>query len=62
MYSWEILNLLSNANYSIDSNTYLYILKTSPQIRSVSYDAFSDYFEIIDDNCIKFRFKVYKGE
>lgn len=63
MYSWEISQTLLENNYNIDSETYLHILKTSPQIRSVGYKPYGDYFEIVDDEYNYWKFTVYrKGE
>lgn len=60
IYSYEISQLLAENNYNIDSETYLRICSTSPQIRYVGYKG--DYFEIVDDanNC--WKFKVYRKD
>lgn len=49
-------------NYNIDSETYLNILSTSPQIRYVGYKSFGDYFEIVDDEQNYWKFNVYRKE
>ena len=40
MYSWEIQNILQSCNYNIDSNTYIIICKTSPQITRIKYSPY----------------------
>lgn len=60
MYSYEISQLFLENNYHIDAKTYLYIIKTSPQIRHVAYKAFGNYFEIVDDQNNYWKFTVFK--
>ena len=62
MYSYEISQILLENNYNIDSETYLHILSSSPQIRSVSYKPYGDYFEIVDDEHNYWKFTVYRKE
>lgn len=45
-------------NYNIDSETYLHILMSSPQIRYVGYKG--DHFEIVDDSHNCWKFNVYR--
>ena len=59
MYSWEISQLLSERNYNIDSETYLYICSTSPQLTRVKYDAWSNIFEMWDEENNYWKFNVY---
>ena len=62
MYSYEIDSIMRSTNYNIDSETYLYILKSSPQITYVGYKSYGDYFEIVDEERNYWKFKVYKKE
>lgn len=62
MYSYEISQILLENNYNIDSETYLHICSTSPQLTRIKYDAWSNTFEMWDkDNYWKFTV-FYKGE
>ena len=60
MYSWEISRLLAEKNYNIDSDTYLHICMSSPQISYVGYKPYGDYFEIVDNENNFWKFKVYR--
>lgn len=62
MYSWEINQIMESSNFNIDSETYLTILITSPQIRYVGYKSFGNYFEIVDDEQNCWKFNVYRKE
>lgn len=62
MFSWEISKLLAERNYNIDSETYMKICMSSPQICSVSYKPYGDYFEMIDDKHNYWKFNVYRKE
>jgi hypothetical protein len=44
MYSHEIQRILEENNYNIDSETYIDICQSSPQICHVKYDPFQDNF------------------
>lgn len=60
MYSSEINQALESNNYNIDSETYINICSTSPQILRVKYDPYDNKFEIwTDDNCY-WKFSIYK--
>lgn len=60
MFSWEINRIMESNNYNIDSETYLHIINTSPQIRYVGYKPFGNYFEITDDQDNYWKFTVYR--
>lgn len=62
MYSNEIENILKSYNYNIDSNTYIHICSTSPQIVRVKYNPYSQYFEIWTNNNYYWKFNVYRKE
>ena len=46
MYSYEIDQTLESQNYNIDSETYMGICNTSPQISRVKYDPYDNKYEI----------------
>lgn len=60
MYSWQITEIMKSTNYNLDSETYLHILMSSPQIRYVGYKG--DHFEIVDDSHNYWKFNVYRKE
>ena len=65
MYSWEITQTLQNVNYNIDSETYINICRTSPQIIDIKYDAYENKFEMRSNDNYYWKFNVYyenKGE
>ena len=62
MYSHEIEQLLKIRNYLIDSEEYLNILRTSPQINYVEYKPFEDNFEMRTDDRYYFKYKVYRKD
>ena len=62
MYTWEIEQLLTLKEYLLSVEEYLKILDTSPQIRQVSYNSFTDEFYIETDERFKATFKVKKKE
>jgi hypothetical protein len=61
MYDWEFQNYLTERNYKLTNNEYLYICNTCPQISRVKYNSFGDTFEIWTD-CNYFKFEVYYKE
>lgn len=62
MFSQEIDNIMKSFSYDLDSETYIYILKTSPQIRKVEYLSFEDMFELETDDRYYWKFKVHRKE
>ncbi len=60
MYSWEIDRLLRDEDYHIDSETYIYICSSSPQISEIKYHPSSHYFEIWSKDNYFWKFTVYK--
>ncbi len=60
MYSYEIDAILKQNNYDIDANTYDKICRTSPQLNHIKYDAFTDSFEMWDDDGAHWSFKVHR--
>lgn len=63
MYSYEIIQTLESQNYNLDSETYINICRTSPQISRVKYDPYSNSFEIWANDDNYWKVSVYrKGE
>lgn len=62
MYSWEITNIMQSHNYIIDSNIYIEILETSPQLNHIKYDPYGDCIEMWDTESNYWKFKVYPEE
>lgn len=60
MYDWELKNYLEQKGYKINSEEYLHICNTCPQLRHIKYNAFNDYFEAWSDDNNYFRFQVYR--
>lgn len=58
MYSHEIEEKLKSENYYIDSDTYLNICYTSPQISRVKYDTFSNDYNIWTKDNWHWTFKI----
>ncbi len=61
MYSYQIEQILESNNYNIDSETYLSICSTSPQIKEIKYSSFGHYFEIWASDGY-WKFSVYRKE
>ena len=59
MYSWEITNLMEQYNHNLPSDVYLDITKNSPQISQVTYLAYSNRFEIKDNEGSYWKFEVH---
>lgn len=59
MYSCEIDTLLKSNNYNIDSQTYINICNTSPQLARIKYDPYGNYFEIWTKDNYYWKFTVY---
>ena len=62
MYDWELANYLRDKNHNLSASEYIYVCNTCPQLRQISYDAYSNMFTAISDNNEYFRFKVYPNE
>lgn len=61
MYSYQIKQILESNNYNIDSETYLNICSTSPQINEIKYSPYSNCFEIWASD-VYWKFTVYRKE
>lgn len=63
MFSWEINQTLESQNYNLDSETYINICRTSPQISRVKYDPYLNSYEIWTNDNNYWKFSVHrKGE
>ncbi len=61
MYSYQIQQILDSNNYNINSETYINICSTSPQIKEVKYSSYGNYFEIWTSDGY-WKFNVYRKE
>ncbi len=66
MYTWEIEELLKLKKYILYTDEYLNMIKTSPQIYRVKYNAYDNTIETWtkeENNSSKhFKYKVKKRE
>lgn len=58
MYSYEIDNELKSENYNLNTDTYIQICKTSPQIIRIKYNSFENNFDIWTNDNYHWTFKV----
>ncbi len=61
MYSFQIQQMLDSKNYNIDSETYINICSTSPQITRIKYSPFGNFFEIWANDGY-WKFTVHRKE
>lgn len=61
MYDWEITNILQQNQYKIDSETYLHICSTSPQLNHIKYEPYGNFFEMWSNENY-WKFSVYRKE
>lgn len=62
MYDWEITQILQQNQYNIDSETYLRICSSSPQLNHIKYNAYEQCYEMWSKEGNYFRFTVYYKE
>lgn len=62
MYSYEIDKILESQNYNIDSESYINICNTSPQISRVKYDPYDNKYEIWTSDNYSWKINVYRKE
>ena len=62
MYSYEIDQILKSQNYNIDSETYIDICNTSPQISRVKYNPYDNKYEIWTSDNYSWKINVYRKE
>ncbi len=58
MYSYEIEQILKSHNYYINSDIYLHICNTSPQISRVTFEPYEYNFNIWTNDNYHWTFKV----
>lgn len=58
MYDWEITQILQQNQNNIDSETYLHICSTSPQLNHIKYDPYGNFFEMWSNGGTYFKFTV----
>lgn len=62
MYSHEIVQTLKSHNYNIDSDTYLHICDSSPQIAHIKYDPYDNSFHLWTNDNYYWKINVYRKE
>ncbi len=62
MYSSEIDQIIESQYYNIDSETYIDICNTSPQISRVKYDPYNNEYEIWTNDNFYWKINVYRKE
>lgn len=62
MYSHEIDRKVKSYNYNIDSETYLDICNTSPQISRLKYNPYENKYEIWTNDEYSWKINVYRKE
>ena len=62
MYSSEIDQIIEPQYYNIDSETYIDICNTSPQISRVKYDPYNNEYEIWTNDNFYWKINVYRKE
>lgn len=60
MYSSEINQTLESQNYNIDSETYISICNTSPQILRIKYNPYDNKYEIWTSDNYSWKINVYR--
>ncbi len=60
MYSYEIDQIIKSQNYNIDSELYIDICNTSPQISRVKYDQYDNKYEIWTSDNYSWKIDVYR--
>lgn len=58
MYNWELSTYLKQRSYKLTPTEYLHICDTCPQIRRVTYDAYTDHFTITTDDNQQYEITV----
>lgn len=62
MYSYEIDQIIKSQNYNIDSESYINICNTSPQIARVKYNPYDNKYEIWTTDNYYWKINVYRKE
>ena len=62
MYSYEIDQIMEQVNSHIGSDTYIDIIRTSPQINHIVYHPYGSYYEMWSEDGGYWRFTVYMSK
>lgn len=62
MYSSEIDQIIESQYYNIDSETYIDICNTSPQISRVKYNPYNNEYEIWTNDNFYWKINVCRKE
>ncbi len=62
MYSSEIDQIIESQYYNIDSETYMDICNTSPQISRVKYEPYDNKYEIWTNDNFYWKINVFRKE
>lgn len=62
MYSHEIDQTLKSHNYNIDSDIYLHICDSSPQVTHIKFDPYDRLFHLWTNDNYYWKIKVYRKE
>lgn len=61
MYDWEITKILASNNYDIDSEVYINICNSSPQLNHIKFNPYGSYMEMWSNENY-WKFTVYRKE
>lgn len=59
MYSWEITEFLKEKHYELSACEYQEMIKNSTQVTRLSYNSYSNSFDMWDDSGMHWSFKVF---
>ena len=59
MYSWEITDFLKSRHYELSACEYQQMIENSTQITRLSYNSYSNSFDMWDDSGMHWSFKVF---
>ena len=62
MYSSEIDQIIESQYYNIDSETYMDICNTSPQISRVKYEPYDNKYEIWTNDNFYWKINIFRKE
>lgn len=62
MYSYEINQIIESQYYNIDSEIYMDICNTSPQISRVKYEPYDNKYEIWTNDNFYWKINVCRKE
>lgn len=62
MYSIEIDQKFKSENYHIDSDTYINICQSSPQVTHIKYNPYDGSFDLWTNDNYYWKINVYRKE